>query len=141
MMATKKRRLVRQDAERITTGVSETPMASSDARSHDMPASVTASDPVRRRITPDWRWRSFPVFAALVVGVLIGSLTGEPANTAGQVLRVAALLGFGYVLAHLFVTNVIVAGRIRRRRKAIARGEIPEEDFVEEAVYPEERSS
>ena len=77
----------------------------------------------------------------MVTGVLIDSLISPPSNSAGQVLRIAALLGFGYVLAHLFVTNVIVAGRIRRRDKAIERGETPAEDFVEEAVYPEEESS
>ena len=99
---------------------------------------VPGQSDARRRVTPDWRWRSFPVFAALVAGVLIDSLISPPTNSGGQVLRIVALLGFGYVLAHLFVTNVIIAGRLKRRRKIIERGETPEEDFVEEAIYQDE---
>jgi len=129
-MASKKRGEVGKGAGRIATGIRG-----------DVPSRSATVRPARRRVMPDWRWRSFPVFAALVTGVLIDSLINPPTNEAGEVLRIVALLGFGYVLAHLFVTNVVIAGRIRRREKAIARGETPEEDFVEEAVYPEEAAT
>ena len=143
-MAAKKRREIREGRARVATG----------ARAAAPPATVATGGRVERAATkpersdaavsrrknfPDWRWRSFPVFAALVTGVLIDSLISPPSNTVGQVLRIAAVAGFGYVLAHLFVTNVIIAGRLKRREKALARGETPEEDFVEEAVYPGEQ--
>ena len=68
----------------------------------------------RRRVRPDWRWRSFPVFAAFVSGMLLAFLVNEGSvNPAAFVLQIAALLGVGYSLAHLLVTNVIAAGRTR----------------------------
>ena len=145
MTASRNRREVgERTGDRVATGAGgdhRLAAASPGEQSRQQHESSQASVAPRRRVTPDWRWRSFPVFAALVAGVLIDSLISPPSNTGGQVLRVLALLGFGYVLAHLFVTNVIVAGRVRRREKAIARGETPEDDFVEEAVYPKEESS
>jgi hypothetical protein len=139
-MATKKRREIREPRGRVATGVTGAKVATGarvKTRNTARGRSDTSASSTRH--FPDWRWRSFPVFAALVTGVLIDSLISPPSNTAGQVLRIAALAGFGYVLAHLFVTNVIIAGRIKRREKALARGETPEEDFVEEAIYPGEQ--
>ncbi len=139
MTAAKKRRAVGGAGTRVATGVrGDAPASRMAPREQSESVGRARTAGARRRLTPDWRWRSFPVFTALVTGVLIDSLISPPSNTAGQVLRIAALLGFGYVLAHLFVVNVIVAGRVRRREKAIARGEVPADDFVEEAVYPEE---
>ena len=64
---------------------------------------------------PDWRWRSFPVFAAFATGMLIAFLVNEGSvNPVAFVLQIAALLGVGYSLAHLLVTNVLGAGRSRR---------------------------
>ncbi len=87
---------------------------------------------------PQWKWRTFPVFFAFVAGVLVASIINPPSGDAGYALQLAALAGFGYALAHLFVTNVVVAGRLKRRRQAAARGEEPPEAFEEELVYPDE---
>jgi hypothetical protein len=89
---------------------------------------------------PDWRWRTFPVFFAFVTGLLLaGFLNGAPTNTAAAVAQIAAVAGFGYALAHLFVANVIVAGRMKRRRQAMERGEEPADDFEEALVYNTDR--
>jgi hypothetical protein len=94
-----------------------------------------------RRPFPDWRWRTFPVFFAFVVGLLVASfINGRPSNSAAAAVQLVALAGVGYGVAHLFVTNVIVAGRLKRRREAEARGETPAEDIEEELVYEDERS-
>ncbi len=87
------------------------------------------------RALPQWRWRTFPVFFAFTAGLLVASIVNPPSNGFGYVLQFAALGGFGYALAHLFVTNVIMAGRLKRRRRALERGETPAEDFEEELVY------
>jgi hypothetical protein len=89
---------------------------------------------------PQWRWRTFPVFFAFVIGLLVASMiNGAPNNEFAAIVQILALLGVGYGLAHLFVTNIIVAGRVRRREQAIARGELPEEDeWVDEVVHPDE---
>jgi hypothetical protein len=140
-MATKKRREVREHRERVATGATRAKVATgARVETGTTPDAASAGSTGPRTNFPDWRWRSFPVFAALVTGVLIDSLISPPSNTAGQVVRIAALASFGYCLAHLFVTNVVIAGRIKRRGKAIARGETPPEDFVEEAVYPENQA-
>jgi len=99
---------------------------------------VAAGDPERR-------WRTFPVLAAFVVGLLIASIVnGRPANEAAAALQIAAIFGVGYVLAHLFVLNVIVAGRIRRReaaRAAAAGDEDDDGEWVDEVVHPDERAA
>lgn len=97
-----------------------------------------ATHPKRVRYTPDWRWRTFPVFCALVAGLLVASfINGRPSNTAAAIIQLAAILGAAYVLAHLFVTNVIVAGRLRRRDEAIARGD-DDYEYEDEVVYPDD---
>jgi hypothetical protein len=89
---------------------------------------------------PQWKWRSFPVFAAFIAGLLVDSLFNPPASDAGTVLRIVALLGTGYVLAHLFVVNTVVARRIKARQRAIESGERTpaEEEWVDEVVHPDE---
>jgi|GEM_PF-2177541 len=88
---------------------------------------------------PDWRWRTFPVFFAFIVGLLVASfINGRPNNDIAAAVQIVSLLGLGYGLAHLFVVNVIIAGRVKRRREAIDRGETPAEEFEEELVYPEQ---
>lgn len=103
------------------------------------PPAWRAAETQRRRF-PDWRWRTFPVFFAFVVGLLVASfVNGRPGNDVAAAVQIISLLGLGYGLAHLFVVNVIVAGRIKRRREAIDRGETPGEEVEEELVYPEEQ--
>ena len=86
-----------------------------------------------------WQWRTFPVFAALAVGLFFGSfLDGRPDTDLGVAVRVLAVLMVSYAIIHLFVVNVIVAGRMRRRREILARGEVPAEDLEDELVYGED---
>jgi hypothetical protein len=100
----------------------------------------TNVDAVARGGRPDWRWRTFPVFVAFVVGMLVAFVVnGTTQNPAAFVLAILAILGCVYAAIHLFVMNVIVAGRVRRRARALARGETPEEDMEEVVVYEENR--
>jgi lipopolysaccharide export LptBFGC system permease protein LptF len=97
----------------------------------------SAPPPVRAH--PEWRWRTFPVFFAFVIGLLAASfINGRPSNNVAALVQLAALLGFGYCLAHLFVMNVVVAGRIKHRQQAAERGDQLDEDFEEDLVYPGE---
>lgn len=81
------------------------------------------------------------MFFAFVVGLLIASfINGRPNNGVAAAMQVIALAGVGYGVAHLFVTNVIVAGRIKRRREAEARGETLPEDYEEELVYGDDET-
>ena len=79
------------------------------------------------------------MLAAFVAGLLVDSLFNPPASSAGTLLRIVALLGTGYVLAHVFVTNVIVARRIKARDKVRARGDDVGE-WVDEVVHPDEQA-
>jgi hypothetical protein len=93
---------------------------------------------------PDWRWRSFPVFAAFVAGVLLDSLINPASSTPAVALRLLALLAVGYAVAHIVVTNVIVARRIRAHEREEAGGPAAsaehdeEEEWEDEVVYPGE---
>ena len=79
------------------------------------PAAVATAPSGRRlRARPVWRWRTFPVFAALSTGMLIAFIVNEgSANPAAFFLQIAALLGVGYSIAHLLVRNVLGAGPAR----------------------------
>lgn len=72
------------------------------------------------------------------MGVLVSYIVIATSGTLALAVFYAALFGVGYGLAHMFVRNVIVAGRLRRQRQA-ARGE-REEETEEELVYPDEQS-
>ncbi len=87
---------------------------------------------------PQWKWRTFPVFAAFVAGMLLDSVLNPPASGPGTAIRIIALLGVGYVLAHLVVVNVVVARRIKAREKALAAGEDPDVEWVDEVVHPDD---
>ena len=90
---------------------------------------------------PDWKWRTFPVFAALLTGMLVAFVVnGGSMNPVAYVLQIVALLGVGYCIAHFVVRNVITSGRLRRR-DAIARGETPAEDLEDVVVYPKDKGS
>jgi hypothetical protein len=112
-----------------------TPTASRPAQA----AQQVAVAPSRRPF-PQWKWRTFPVFFAFVAGLLVASIVNPPSGDAGYALQLIALAGFGYALAHLFVTNVIIAGRLKRQRQAAERGEELPETFEEELVYPDEKT-
>ena len=86
--------------------------------------------------TSRWQWRTFPVFVAFVSGLLIASvINGQPSNVLAAAVQIGALFGVIYALVHLFVTNVIVAGRAKRRQQALERGDDPDDQWEEEAVY------
>jgi hypothetical protein len=112
--------------------------ASAERTPKPQPRQRVVSDPAPG--LPQWRWRTFPVFFAFVTGVLVASLVNPPSSNVGYGVQLAALAGFGYGLAHLFVTNVIVAGRHNRRRRAAERGEPLSEKFEEELVYSGEEA-
>ncbi len=100
------------------------------------PRDGAGSDPPARAA---WQWRTFPVFVALAAGLFFGSfLDGRSDTDLGVAVRVLAVLMVSYAIIHLFVVNVIVAGRMRRRREILARGEIPAEDLEDELVYGED---
>ena len=104
-------------------------------------AAAPAASPPSREALPHWHWRTFPVYFAFVAGMLVASSISQPIGTIGVVVRLIAIAAFGYGLAHMFVRNVIVAGRVKRRLQAKQRGEEPEEEFEEELVYPDETPS
>ena len=87
---------------------------------------------------PNYSWITLPILVALAIGVLVATIVnGGASNAPGAALVIAALLGLGYGLAHLLVTNVIVAARTKRRRAAIASGETPDDEWVDEVVHPD----
>ena len=83
---------------------------------------------------PDWRWRTFPVFTAFVVGLLVAALiNGEPNNTAAAVLVWVAVIGCSYALAHLLVVRFLAPRRPRANASADAA-----EQFEDVVVYPKD---
>jgi hypothetical protein len=124
-MARPKRREVRAQRPRVSTR-EPAPSRTSDA----LP---------QRRYTPQWNWRTFPVFTAFVAGMLLVYLVnGGSYNPGGFILQIVALVGVAYAIVHLIVVNVIVAGRARRRDEAIARGETPAEDYEDVVEYDDD---
>lgn len=96
-------------------------------------AHVAETEPSHPSASPGWRWRTFPVFAAFVAGLLIASLVNRETESAFEgAVQIAALVGVSYVLIHLFVMNVIVAGRIRRRERA------SNDEFEDVVIHPDE---
>ena len=108
------------------------PLKTASNNATPAPSNHAAVSPASR-----WQWRTFPVFCAFIAGLLIASLLNRQTDTnAEAMIQYAALLGAAYIVVHLFVTNVIVAGRIKRREATLARGETPPEDFEDNVVYP-----
>jgi hypothetical protein len=64
-------------------------------------------------------------------------VNGATHNPIAFIFAILAILGCVYSAIHLFVMNVIVAGRVRRRQRALARGETPPEDMEDVVVYEE----
>ena len=105
------------------------PIAADSSRSAS--SAATSQQPPTTRTRPDWRWRTFPVFAAFATGLLVAFLVNEgSANPVAFVVQIAALLGVGYSLAHLVVSNVVRAGRTTRGHR--------NEDTEDVVVYPNE---
>jgi hypothetical protein len=93
----------------------------------------------RPTASPNWRWRTFPVLAAFVGGLLVGSFAeGSPDSDFEIGVRVIALFGAAYVVIHLIVMNVIVAGRIKRRDAANTSGNDSNGEYEDVVVYPGE---
>jgi hypothetical protein len=79
------------------------------------------------------------VFAAFAGGALLSFLIdGGSHNPVAFFAQLAALLGVAYSLAHMVVTNVVLASRARRRREAAGRGEAPGEETEEVVVYADD---
>jgi hypothetical protein len=98
------------------------------------------ADPTRSDIpsAPRWQWRTFPVVAALVAGTLVGAFSHAADNDLAVAVRIAAVFGAAYVMIHLFVMNVIVAGRAKSRRDAAARGEHADDEYEHVIVGPDD---
>lgn len=93
-------------------------------------------EPDQASLDPGWKWRTFPVFVAFVCGMLLAFVVNEGSvNPVAFVLQLLALLGVGYAIAHLFVMNVVIGGRRRRRIAAAKRGERPADDYEDVVVY------
>ena len=111
-------------------------------RAPESPRAERVAGSEARRPLPRWQWRTFPVFFALVTGLLVASILNRNPDTAALVVYLVAVAGFGYGLAHLFVTNVVVAGRLRRGGETAAPAEVsadaPDDAWEEETVYPDE---
>ncbi len=108
------------------------------------PPETPPTDATSRRpsASPKWRWRTFPVFAAFVAGLLTASIINRETDSAIEgAVQIAALIGASYVLIHLFVMNVLVAGRIRRRTERISRGEEPDDLFEDVVVYDAKKTN
>ncbi len=74
-------------------------------------AGPAGQEAVTKPAVPDWQWRTFPVFFAFALGMLVmGLVVGSP--TLGVVFFFAALGGVAFGLAHI-VTRTVIA---RRRR-------------------------
>jgi hypothetical protein len=109
--------------------------AAEPASTDDAPERAPPAVPSRRGLLPQWRWRTFPVFFAFAAGLLMASLVNAPPqNGLAAVIQWASIFAFGYGLAHLVVTNVVVAGRMRRHDDALS----AREDETDELVYPDE---
>jgi hypothetical protein len=108
-----------------------------------LPSAYT--DAPARSLRPDWRWRSFPTFFAFVCGMLLAFLVNEgTANPVAFILLIASLLGVGYGLAHMFITNVVVASRVRARQRAAADdgdGSADSAEYEDVLVYDEDSDS
>lgn len=120
----------REDVMRSTTRVS----IAADARDRTSAATREPAPPHPVSSAARWRWRTFPVFCAFVAGLLIASLLNrETDSNAEALVQYAAVLGTGYAIAHLLVTNVVTAGRLRRRENADA-----DPEWEETIIHPDD---
>lgn len=68
--------------------------------------------------------------------MLLAFLVNEgTANPVAFILLILSLLGVGYGLAHMFVTNLVVAGRLRARQREAALGADQDPEYEDVLVY------
>lgn len=63
---------------------------------------------------PDWRWISFPVFAAFIFGALIASFLDRPNSDFAVGVRIFLVLASAYCVIHIFAMYVILPRRRAR---------------------------
>jgi hypothetical protein len=80
-----------------------------------------------------WRWRTFPVLAAFVFGVLLASLIDRPDSGFAVGVRIVAVIAAAACAAHIFVAYVIAP----RRTRATSTEKAPTDDaeYEDELVY------
>ena len=76
---------------------------------------------------PDWRWISFPVFAAFIFGALLASFLDKPNTDFAVAVRIFLVFAAAYCVIHIFAMYVILP---RRRSRSTAKPE-----YEEELVY------
>jgi hypothetical protein len=81
---------------------------------------------------PDWRWLSFPVFAAFVLGALVASFLDRPNTDFAVGVRIVLVLLSAYCVIHIVAMYVIVPRRTRAKR---------EPTYEDELVYDEQPPS
>ncbi len=89
---------------------------------------------------PNWRWRTFPVMAACVLGALVASFLDRPDTAFAVGVRMALVLAAAFCVAHIFIMYVVVPGR-RRARSAVEGGIEDEAEFEEELVFESNEKS
>jgi hypothetical protein len=81
---------------------------------------------------PDWRWLTFPVFAAFVFGALIASFLDRPNTDFAVGVRIVLVLLAAYCVIHIVAMYVILPRRVRRTREI---------KYDEELVYDDEQGT
>lgn len=67
--------------------------------------------PTMNGVLSQWQWRTFPVFFAFVLGVVVMGLVGAAEPTAFAVLLYVALFGVAYSVAHILTRAWLVRRR------------------------------
>jgi len=80
--------------------------------------------------SPAWRWRTFPVLAAFVFGLLVASFIDRPDSDFAVGVRIAAVIAAAACAAHIFVAYVIAPRRARGREPGASAGAAFEDELV-----------
>jgi hypothetical protein len=81
---------------------------------------------------PDWRWITFPVFAAFVFGALIASFLDAPNTDFAVAVRIVLVFAGAYCFIHIVAVYLILPRRRpRQTRKAAYDEELVYEDNPE----------